>query len=83
MTDYHTFESVKKWYKIIFCNLLNHLTKGKTVPKILVCNKTDLNKDRKVPKEEAQALADSYGASYHEVSAKLDLGITEMFEDII
>ena len=33
-------------------------------------------------KKDAQALAMKYGISYHEASAKKNIGLKEMFEDI-
>ena len=48
----------------------------------MVACKIDLEDERKVTKEEAQALADQYGISYYETSAKLNVGLEEAFEDL-
>jgi GTPase SAR1 family protein len=49
-------------------NLDEHGAPG--VQKVLIGNKIDLQHKRKVPAENAQALADRYGMSYFETSAK-------------
>lgn len=51
---------------------------------IIVANKVDLAaKDRAVSKEEGQALATEFGASFLEVSAKQNLKVKEAFETLI
>ena len=49
---------------------------------VLVGNKIDLESLRQVTKEQGQAYAEQQGLTYCEVSAKLNLGVTEMFEDL-
>lgn len=44
---------------------------------LLLCNKVDLSAERTVTTEEGQALADSLGADFFEVSAKDAMGIDE------
>ena len=54
------------------------------MPIVVVANKADLAaKDRAVSKEEGQALADEFGASFMEVSAKQNLKVKEAFETLI
>lgn len=45
--------------------------RDKKVPMIVVGNKVDMKKDRAVSKEEGKALADEFGASFVEVSVRL------------
>ena len=47
--------------------------------KIMVGNKIDLEDERKISKKEARELASQYKTKYFEVSAKKDIGITEVF----
>ena len=48
----------------------------------LVGNKVDLPEQRVVKKEEAEEYAKSLGLQYHEVSAKQNIGINELFTEI-
>ena len=48
----------------------------------LVGNKCDLESQRQVKQEEALEYAKTLGLSYHEVSAKADIGIDKLFNDI-
>lgn len=49
------------------------------VVKLLIGNKLDLTDKRDVSKKEASEFASQIGASYHEVSALVDIGIDEIF----
>ena len=49
----------------------------------LVGNKTDLEKKRKISKEEANRLAKGYGLGYIEVSAKKGNSIQSAFESLL
>ena len=54
----------------------------KNVARVLVGNKIDMESDRTVSKEEAQKLSMSYGTTFHECSAKKNIGLKETFDDI-
>jgi len=46
--------------------------------KVLVGNKSDLNEERKVEKEQAESLAKEHNLKYFEISAKENNGIEEV-----
>ena len=51
---------------------------------VLVGNKCDLEDDRQVEKEEARKIATELGnIKYFEVSAKSNINIEELFEEIV
>ena len=52
------------------------------IPIILVGNKCDLEKDRKVTYEEGQALAAEWGATFMETSAKEKINVEEIFIEL-
>lgn len=49
---------------------------------IIVGNKTDLEKNRVVSKEDALAYAESVGATHRDTSAKQNVGVTEVFSEL-
>ena len=51
----------------------------KTIYMILVGNKSDLNEQREVSKEEGQELANQYGIDFFETSAKTGQNVEELF----
>ena len=53
------------------------------IGRIFVGNKCDLEDERGVPKERAEALANSFGMNYYETSAKQNINIEECMSDII
>ena len=56
---------------------------GPDAVKLLVGNKVDLDKERKVSFEEGQALANKIGAvRFMETSAKTNLNVEEMFREL-
>jgi len=58
--------------------------RDRKVPIVVVGNKADMaKKDRAVSKEEGKALADEFGASFLEVSAKENSRIKESFETLV
>eukprot|EP01039_Chlorochromonas_danica_P013268 gene13268-15325_t len=57
--------------------------RDKKVPMIVVGNKVDMKKDRAVSKEEGKALADEFGASFVEVSARENTKIKESFDTLV
>merc|ERR1712137_1207165 len=78
-TDDSTFEELKK----IRDEILG-VHPNPEVPILLVGNKKDLEEERAVTKEEAEALAKEFGnIKFVEVSAFVDDGVNEMFENIV
>ena len=55
---------------------------GNKCPMLLVGNKQDLEKERKVSYNEAKGQADSWGIEYIETSAKTNLNCKEAFERV-
>ena len=54
----------------------------KSINKIIVGNKIDLNIDREVTYLEVKSLADLYNINFHETSAKNNINIKELFYNI-
>ena len=54
-----------------------------SVCKILVGNKIDLEANRKVSKKEANEMALQYDMEYFEASARQNIGVSDLFEDLI
>ena len=50
---------------------------------IVVGNKIDIEKDRKVSQEDAKNFADSLKALYFETSVKKNINVQEIFQSII
>ena len=73
VTNKKSFDNVDYWVR----NLDEHGAPG--VQKVLVANKIDLAHKRKVPAADAQALADKYGMTYIETSAKDDTNVDQCF----
>lgn len=58
--------------------------RNKKIPMVVIGNKVDMAKrDRAVSKEEGKALAEEFGASFLEVSAKENFKIKDSFESLI
>lgn len=55
---------------------------GDNVQLVIAGNKTDLDKDRRVPVAEAEEYAQQVGAKHHSTSAKLNKGVEELFFDL-
>lgn len=77
ITDRDSFEKVKKLRERVA------MVQNDTVPIILVGNKADLEHERRVPTNEGQELATSFGCPFIEVSAKTGLRIEALFETIV
>eukprot|EP00915_Cephaloidophora_sp_WS-2016_P001100 GHVH01001518.1.p1 GENE.GHVH01001518.1~~GHVH01001518.1.p1 ORF type:complete len:156 (+),score=23.42 GHVH01001518.1:324-791(+) len=73
-----TFVDCEMWLKEIRTNL-----PGKRPVIILVCNKIDVDQERDVTRQEGEALASREGMLYVETSAKVNKGITHVFEAVI
>ncbi|KAK7107601.1 ras-related protein Rab-21-like [Littorina saxatilis] len=76
ITDEDSFQKVKNWVRELRRML------GQDVTLCIVGNKTDLEKDRHVPVQEAEAYAASVNAKHFHSSAKLNRGIEELFLDL-
>jgi Ras family protein len=76
ITDYSSFEIVKTIYEKIHSYAVD-------VVLVLVGNKTDLEKDRQVPHEEALALAQEWKCPFIECSAKRKENISKVFYTIM
>ena len=66
LNDGNSFENVKEFYEKIKKNRVDKL------PIVLVGNKSDLNQERKITKQNGENYAKSIGASYFETSALKD-----------
>ncbi|CAJ0572330.1 unnamed protein product, partial [Mesorhabditis spiculigera] len=76
ITDQRSFERVKVWVRELQRAL------GDTAVLLVVGNKLDLDKERTVPRAEAEQYAKSVNAEYLETSAKENIGIADLFERI-
>lgn len=70
-TDQKSFDDIRMWVKSV-----EHKT---DVVKVLFGNKADLEDDRIISNEEGESLAEEYGMTYFEGSAKADLNVAETF----
>ena len=75
ITNVHSFEGAKKWLVEIKANISSSY-------KMLCGNKIDLHEQRSVSNGEAKTYAESNQCMYVETSAKDNVGIDEMFDDI-
>ncbi|KAL7417319.1 ras-related protein Rap-1b [Mrakia frigida] len=55
----------------------------RTVPFVLVGNKCDLSADREIDTSEGQELADAWGCPFYETSARLNINVNIVFEDMV
>ena len=56
---------------------------GADIPMVLVGNKNDLEDERVVGKQNGEALARSFGCTFLEASAKLQVNVNEVSERIV
>ena len=73
ITSEKSFASVKEWVEEckLYTNKNTHL--------VLVANKTDLEEERKITKEQGEELAQEYGMEFYESSALSGSNINEIF----
>jgi Ras-related protein Rab-8A len=76
MTDRVSFNSIRNW----IMQISEHA--DRSVSKILIANKCDMEGSRQVSSAEGQALADEYGIPFFEASAREDTNIKPSFETI-
>ena len=78
VTSEMSFEKVRKWVR----DLDDHEATSKTkIAKFIVGNKIDCT-NIEVTAKTGMAYASSIGAEFHEVSAKNDTNITQLFQDV-
>lgn len=80
VTRRDSFENLEQWLKEVKLYSPNN---GEGVVKLLVGNKIDLDSERKVPREEAEAWARSQGMLFLEASAKTRTGIKQCFMEVV
>jgi Ras-related protein Rab-21 len=73
ITDHQSFERVQNWVKELRKML------GKDIVLCIAGNKIDLERDRNVTREEAEAYARTVGAAHFETSAKKYINVDEVF----
>ena len=73
ITDHSSFENIENWLDKVKVNC------PPNVVTMLVGNKCDLESDRQVSREEAEAYAKSNGMLFTETSAKSFINIEESF----
>eukprot|EP01114_Cavostelium_apophysatum_P005422 TRINITY_DN1638_c0_g1_i1.p1 TRINITY_DN1638_c0_g1~~TRINITY_DN1638_c0_g1_i1.p1 ORF type:complete len:185 (+),score=35.83 TRINITY_DN1638_c0_g1_i1:124-678(+) len=78
VTSQKSFDMIK----LLNDKILNALGTPK-VPRVIVGNKTDLIMERKVTKEEAQALANQWGCGFLECSGKLNEHVDDIFNTMV
>lgn len=78
ITNLQSFEDCKNYYKE---EIINNCKKDIKV--ILVGNKTDLEKDRKISTKEAANFAKENGYYFRETSCELNFNVADTFETII
>jgi len=77
VTQQDSFTKIKDWVEELRVNISDDIVMA------VVGNKMDLQKVRTVPRDRAKEFADSINAQFHEVSAKDNQGVNEMFIDIV
>lgn len=76
VTKLHSYQTLQRWVRE-----LKHIGPDNVL--LTICgNKSDLDRERSVLFEDAQAYADSIGAIYFEASAKTGDNVTQIFESI-
>ncbi|KAL9646753.1 hypothetical protein ABK040_001175 [Willaertia magna] len=83
ITDVQTFEDTPKYYEEILKAKV--LEEGEKVPIILVGNKSDLEDERAVSKEEGEEQAKKFGecCQFFETSAKTRENVDEVFQALV
>lgn len=75
LTETKTFEDMED-----FREQIQRVHDTDKMPIVLVGNKSDIEDSRQISRQEAEALASSWGVQYFETSAKLRTNIDEAFE---
>ena len=75
-SDEESFDCVANWVQQI------EVHANENIMRILIANKVDLPADkRKITREQGEQVAQQFGFTYMETSAKAGLGVKEMFEN--
>ncbi len=77
ITDKDSFDKVKVWLKEL------HQVVGENIQVVVVGNKIDLERERKVPKKDADEWAQQHNAQHFQCSAKLGLKVSEAFTSLV
>lgn len=74
ITSIDSFETAKRWVEEL------KFEKPNTFIKVLIGNKTDLERERKIPTEEAREYSVKHNLHFLETSAKDDVNVSRIFE---
>ncbi|CUG89696.1 ras-related GTP-binding protein, putative [Bodo saltans] len=77
ITDKDSFDKVKVWLKEL------HQVVGENINVVVVGNKCDLERERKVVKKEAEEWAAAHGAQHFLCSAKLGIRVADAFTALV
>ena len=77
VTNEESFRNVRGWLESIY----EHADQN--VAKILVGNKVDLKDERKTSQEDAREIAKQHNMNYYDASAKENININELMEDLM
>lgn len=75
LTNRKSFEHVREWHREVTEHILPH-----HMVYILIGHKSDLVRERRVPRDEAEQLAAELGVRYVETSAKCNSNVGRAFE---
>lgn len=76
MTNTNSFKNMDSWISVL-------TSKDSEMIKVLIGTKSDLVNERKISTEQGQQLAEKYGMSFFETSAKEDTNILKVFDELV
>ena len=74
-----SFDNIYYWIKQINENT----DSSKKIKTVIVGNKSDLQNERIISKEEAERMASTYSSKYYEISAKDNVGIDDLMNNLL